>query len=63
MKLNKLKGQTKQELERNLATLTEKQLKVLKEEADYYLLVYPQGTGDDELEDLLNLLTEMWYPD
>lgn len=63
MKLNDLKGFTKDELEKTLSTLSDTTVKYLKEEMEYYLLCYPQGTGDDELEDLMDTLTEVWYPE
>jgi hypothetical protein len=58
-----LKTKTKQELNQLLATLNEKQTQDLKNQQEYYLLCYPQGTGDNELEGLLSDLDELWYPD
>lgn len=46
-----------------LSELTESQLSKLSESMDYYLLVYPQGTGDDDLEELLEVLSEYFYPE
>jgi hypothetical protein len=63
LKLLNLKNKTKQELNQLLATLNEKQTKDLKEQQEYYLLCYPQGTGDSELEGLLADLDELWYPE
>ena len=46
-----------------LAELSESQLKNLSESVEYYLLSYPQGTGDQDLEDLLEVLAEYFYPE
>ena len=63
MKLLSLLPKTKEEVLELLGTLTEKQTKDLKEQQEYYLLCYPQGTGDDQLEELLETLDQYWYPD
>lgn len=56
----------KQELseEQLLAYLPEQTpsyLKNLLEEAEYYLLCYPQGTGNAALEELLSQLANFFY--
>lgn len=63
LKLLNLKKKTEEELNELLKTLTDKQEKDLKEELDYYLLCYPQGTGDDDLEELMETLSLLWYPE
>ena len=51
------------EVPSKLAELSESQLKNLSESVEYYLLSYPQGTGDQDLEDLLEVLAEYFYPE
>jgi hypothetical protein len=63
MNLLNYKQLTKEQLPEWLSTLTEKQLKDLKEQQEWYLLGYPQGTGDSDLEELLQNLDELWYPE
>jgi hypothetical protein len=63
MNLLNLKNQTKDELTEYLSSLTEKETKNLQEQQETYLLCYPKGTGDDELEELLQTLDQYWYPD
>jgi hypothetical protein len=66
MKLNLLdmKGKyDKHMLEELLPTLTEKQTKDLLEQTEYYYLCYPQGTGDDDLEQLLEDLYDLLVPE
>ena len=53
----------KEELAAYLKDLTPKKLKDLEEEMEYYLLCYPQGTGDADLEDLLCDLSDYFYPE
>jgi hypothetical protein len=62
-KLLNLKGKSSDELKELLSTLTEKQTQNLKEDQEYYLLCYPKGTGDEELEELLSELDQLWYPE
>ena len=61
--LSPLKGYSKEQLESHLSSLSDLQTKKLTEELEYYLLCYPQGTGDDELEELMELLSELLWPD
>jgi hypothetical protein len=58
-----LKNKTPDQLKEFLSTLSEKQTQDLKEQQEYYLLCYPQGTGDNELEELLSDLDQLWYPE
>jgi len=58
-----LKGSSKEDLEALLPSLSDKKKKDLEEELESYLLCYPQGTGDDELEDLMDLLAELFWPE
>ena len=58
-----LKGSSKEDLESLFPSLPDKKKKDLEEELEYYLLCYPQGTGDDELEELMGFLAELFWPD
>ena len=58
-----LKGSSKEDLESLLPSLSDKKKKDLEEELEHYLLCYPQGTGDDELEELMDSLAELFWPD
>jgi hypothetical protein len=58
-----LKGSSLEDLTSLLLTLTDKKKEQLEKELEYYLLCYPMGTGDDELEDLMDLLSELMWPD
>ena len=44
-----------------LKTLSKKQNDNLAEEVEYFLLTYPQGTGDDKLEDVLEILSAYYW--
>lgn len=59
--LDPMLGLPSHEVVEYLGTLTESQTKNVQEEMEYYLLCYPQGTGDDELEELLETLSEVFY--
>lgn len=54
---------TEETLPTLLEGLNDKQKKSLLEETEYYLLCYPQGTGDPNLEDLLSLMYDYFYPE
>ena len=58
-----LKGSSKEDLESLFPSLSDKKKKDLEEELGYYFLCYPQGTGDDELEELMGFLAELFWPD
>ena len=51
------------EVPSKLAALSTSQLNSLYESFEYYLLAYPQGTGNAELEDLLGVLSEYFDPE
>jgi hypothetical protein len=61
--LTPLLGYSTEQLKLHLSTLTETQLKLLNTDLEYWLLCYPQGTGDDELEELMDKLSELLWPD
>ena len=58
-----LKGSSKEDLESLLPSLSFSYQRELEEELEHYLLCYPQGTGDDELEELMGFLAELFWPD
>lgn len=58
-----LKGSSKEDLESLLPSLSDKKKKDLLSDLEYYLLCFPQGTGDNELEDLMDLLSELFWPE
>jgi hypothetical protein len=63
LKLLKSLDNDLQDLPLALLDMSDKQKKQLEESMEYYLLCYPQGTGDDLLEELLSQLSEYFYPD
>lgn len=63
MKLTNLKGQTKEQLQELLSTCSEYDTKDLLEQTEYYLLCYPQGTGDEQLEELLETMYDLLVPE
>ena len=42
-------------------TFSKKQNDNLAEEVEYILLTYPQGTGDDKLEDVMEILSAYYW--
>jgi hypothetical protein len=46
-----------------LSQLSPKKLKNLEESVEYYLLCYPQGTNNAELEELLSDLFDHFNPE
>jgi hypothetical protein len=60
LKLMEESGESYQTL---LSQLSPKKLKNLEESVEYYLLCYPQGTNDAELEELLANLYDHFNPE
>lgn len=52
-----------EQLEATLSELSASQLSSLQDSAEYYLLLYPQGTGNADLEELLEKLSLFFYGD
>jgi hypothetical protein len=61
--LDQFFGLSLEQVSNLLVDFSDKRKKDVEDEMEYYLLCYPQGTGDDELEETLEVLAEYFYPD
>jgi hypothetical protein len=61
--LDQFFGLSLEQVSNLLVDFSDKRKKDVEDEMEYYLLCYPQGTGDDEFEETLEVLAEYFYPD